>query len=136
MPRWPGWCQRERRAGRSGHPRGAAQPAGPGRQDGAFAQLHPVDLLAQVLTGLVTSVGVDPVEIDDVIAGCVSQVGEQSSNIARNAVLAAGFPESVPGTTVDRQCGSSQQDTPARRSVFDVDTLRGDDVRRVLMAPG
>ena len=80
-----------------------------GRRDGAFAELHPVDLLAQVLAGLVTSAGVDPAEIDDVIAGCVSQVGEQSSNIARSAALAAGFPESVPGTTVDRQCGSSQQ---------------------------
>jgi acetyl-CoA acyltransferase len=80
-----------------------------GRRDGAFAGLHPVDLLAQVLDGLVTRTGIDPAEIDDVIAGCVSQAGEQSSNIARNAALAAGFPESVPGTTVDRQCGSSQQ---------------------------
>ena len=62
-----------------------------------------------MLAGLVTSAGVDPAEIDDVIAGCVSQVGEQSSNIGRSAALAAGFPESVPGTTVDRQCGSSQQ---------------------------
>ncbi|AXI76292.1 thiolase family protein [Peterkaempfera bronchialis] len=80
-----------------------------GRADGAFAGLHPVDLLAQVLRGLVDTVGVDPAEVDDVIGGCVTQTGEQSSNITRSAVLAAGFPECVPATTVDRQCGSSQQ---------------------------
>ena len=70
---------------------------------------HPVDLLAYALNGLVQRNKLNPEIIDDVIAGCVMQVGEQSVNIARNAVLAAGFPESVPATTVDRQCGSSQQ---------------------------
>ena len=69
----------------------------------------PVDLLAHSLKELVDRTGIDPVQIDDVIAGAVTQVGDQAVNIARNAVLAAGFPESVPGTTVDRQCGSSQQ---------------------------
>jgi acetyl-CoA acyltransferase len=80
-----------------------------GRADGAFANLHSVELLAQVLKGLIERTGVDPALIDDVIGGCVSQIGEQSSNVTRSAVLAAGFPESVPATTVDRQCGSSQQ---------------------------
>ena len=68
-----------------------------------------MQLLAQTLQALVARAGIDPRAIDDVIAGCVSQVGEQSLNIARNAVLAAGFPNSVPGTTIDRQCGSGQQ---------------------------
>src|SRR5206468_11462627 len=63
----------------------------------------------QTLTALVQRTGIDPGRVDDVIVGCVSQVGEQSLNVGRNAVLAAGFPETVPGTTVDRQCGSSQQ---------------------------
>ena len=80
-----------------------------GRRGGKLKDWHPVDLLAHVLTALVERVQLDPGLIDDVIVGCVSQVGEQSLNVARNAVLAAGFPESVPGTTVDRQCGSSQQ---------------------------
>lgn len=80
-----------------------------GRAEGSFASVHPVDLLAGVLESLVARTGIDPSLIDDVVAGCVTQAGEQSSNIARNAVLAAGFPERVPGTTVDRQCGSSQQ---------------------------
>jgi len=80
-----------------------------GRAGGKFAALHPVDLLAQVLQGLVNTAGIDPAEVDDVIGGCVTQIGEQSSNVTRSAVLAAGFPESVPATTVDRQCGSSQQ---------------------------
>jgi acetyl-CoA acyltransferase len=80
-----------------------------GRRDGKLKDWHPVDLMAQVLAALVERTGVEPGMIDDVIVGCVSQVGEQSLNIARNAVLAAGFPEEVPGTTVDRQCGSSQQ---------------------------
>jgi acetyl-CoA acetyltransferase family protein len=70
---------------------------------------HPVDLLAHTLQALVVRAGIDPSRIDDVIAGCVSQVGEQAVNVGRNAALAAGFPESVPGTTIDRQCGSSQQ---------------------------
>jgi acetyl-CoA acyltransferase len=80
-----------------------------GRAGGKFAAIHPVDLLAQVLQGLVNTSGIDPAEVDDVIGGCVTQIGEQSSNVTRSAVLAAGFPESVPATTVDRQCGSSQQ---------------------------
>ncbi len=80
-----------------------------GRRDGMLKGWHPVDLLAHTLSGLVARNKLEPAPIDDVIAGCVMQVGEQSLNIARNAVLAAGFPESVPGTTVDRQCGSSQQ---------------------------
>lgn len=80
-----------------------------GRRNGMLKGWHPVDLLAFTLAALVDRVGLDPALIDDVIAGCVMQVGEQSLNIARSAVLAAGFPESVPGTTVDRQCGSSQQ---------------------------
>jgi acetyl-CoA acyltransferase len=80
-----------------------------GRRDGMLKQWHPVDLLGFTLRGLAARNKLDPAMIDDVIAGCVMQAGEQSLNVARNAVLAAGFPESVPGTTVDRQCGSSQQ---------------------------
>ncbi|WP_426573157.1 thiolase family protein [Aquihabitans sp. McL0605] len=84
-------------------------PIGKGKPTGALAGVHPVDLEAHVLQALVERTGIDPAEVDDVIGGTVSQVGEQSLNITRNAVLAAGFPESVPATTVDRQCGSSQQ---------------------------
>jgi acetyl-CoA acyltransferase len=80
-----------------------------GRRDGMLKGWHPVDLLGFTLKGLVARNKLDPAQIDDVIAGCVMQVGEQTANVGRNAVLAAGFPESVPGTTVDRQCGSSQQ---------------------------
>ncbi len=80
-----------------------------GRRDGALKGWHPVDLLGHTLKALVQRNKLDPALVDDVIAGCVGQVGEQAYNVARNAVLAAGFPESVPGTTVDRQCGSSQQ---------------------------
>ncbi len=80
-----------------------------GRKGGRLKDWHPVDLLAQTLTALVQRTGIDPGRVEDVIVGCVSQVGEQSLNVGRNAVLAAGFPETVPGTTVDRQCGSSQQ---------------------------
>jgi acetyl-CoA acyltransferase len=80
-----------------------------GHRDGMLKSWHPVDLLGFTLKGLVARNQLEPALIDDVIAGCVLQVGEQTANIARNAVLAAGFPESVPGTTVDRQCGSSQQ---------------------------
>jgi acetyl-CoA acyltransferase len=79
------------------------------RRDGALKGWHPVDLLAEVLNELVARSGVDASKIDDVICGCVSQVGEQSLNIGRNSWLAAGLPEEVPATTVDRQCGSSQQ---------------------------
>jgi acetyl-CoA acyltransferase len=84
-------------------------PFGKGRPTGALAQVHPVDLLAHTLRTLVERNGVDAEQLDDVIIGCVTQSSEQSINVARNAVLAAGFPERVPATTVDRQCGSSQQ---------------------------
>ncbi len=80
-----------------------------GRRNGRLKDWHPVDLLAEVLSTLVERTGVDSGLVEDVIVGCVSQVGEQSINVGRNVVLAAGFPETVPGTTVDRQCGSSQQ---------------------------
>lgn len=84
-------------------------PTGRGRPEGALAAVHPIDLLATTLSALVERTGVDPERINDVVVGCVQQVGDQSGNIARNAVLAAGLPESVPATTVNRQCGSSQQ---------------------------
>jgi acetyl-CoA acyltransferase len=80
-----------------------------GRRNGGLAGVHAVDLGAVVLRALVERSGIDPVLVDDVIMGCVSQVGEQSANVARNAWLAAGLPEEVPATTIDRQCGSSQQ---------------------------
>ncbi len=80
-----------------------------GKRGGALANWHPVDLLAFTLSHLVEHTKVDPGRVDDVIAGCVSQVGEQSTNVARNAWVAAGLPQEVPATTVDRQCGSSQQ---------------------------
>jgi acetyl-CoA acyltransferase len=80
-----------------------------GKRGGGLSGVHAVDLSAAVLEALVARTGIDPGVVDDVFWGCVSQVGEQTFNIARNAVLAAGWPESVPGTTVDRQCGSSQQ---------------------------
>ena len=84
-------------------------PIGKGKASGALHDVLSVDLLAHSLKELVARTGVDPAQIDDVIAGAVTQVGDQAVNIARNALLGAGFPESVPGTTVDRQCGSSQQ---------------------------
>ena len=80
-----------------------------GKRGGALANWHPVDLLAFALTHLVTRTGVDPGRVDDVVGGCVTQSGEQSTNVTRNAWVAAGLPQSVPATTVDRQCGSSQQ---------------------------
>ncbi|MFE7417616.1 thiolase family protein [Rhodococcus sp. NPDC057529] len=80
-----------------------------GRRKGGLAEVHPVDLSGAVLTALLDRAGVDAASVDDVVWGCVGQVGEQAGNIARNAVLAAGWPESVPGTTIERQCGSSQQ---------------------------
>jgi acetyl-CoA acyltransferase len=80
-----------------------------GKRNGGLASVHPTDLSAYVLRALAERSGVDPAMVDDVIWGCVSQVGEQTFDIARNAVLGAGWPESVPGTTIDRQCGSSQQ---------------------------
>ncbi|MCP9270774.1 thiolase family protein [Mycolicibacterium arenosum] len=80
-----------------------------GKRNGGLSGTHPGELSAQVLNGLVERAGVDPALVDDVIWGCVMQAGEQALDIARTAVLAAGWPESVPGVTVDRQCGSSQQ---------------------------
>lgn len=80
-----------------------------GKRNGSLRDVHPVDMSAHVLTALVERTGIDPALVDDVIWGCVSQTGEQAVNVGRNAVLAAGWPETVPGTTVDRQCGSSQQ---------------------------
>ena len=80
-----------------------------GKKNGSLSLWHPADLGAKVLDELVLQTGIDPSLIDDVIFGCVDQVGAQSGNIARNAVLSSSFPESVPGTSVDRQCGSSQQ---------------------------
>lgn len=80
-----------------------------GKRNGGLSGVHPADLSAQVLNALVERAGVDPEIVDDVIWGCVLQAGEQSMDIARTSLLAAGWPESVPGVTVDRQCGSSQQ---------------------------
>ena len=80
-----------------------------GKRNGQLQDWHAVDLAAHVLKAIEERTGIDPAIVDDVIMGCVMQVGEQSLNIGRNAVLAAGWPESVPATTVDRQCGSSQQ---------------------------
>ena len=80
-----------------------------GKRNGGLSGVHPVDLSGVVLKALAERSGIDPALVDDVIWGCVGQVGEQALNIARNAVLGAGWPETVPGTSVDRQCGSSQQ---------------------------
>ncbi len=80
-----------------------------GKRNGALSGVHPVDLSAHVLRALVARTGVDPAAVDDVIWGCVTQVGEQTFDLARTAVLAAGWPDTIPGVTVDRQCGSSQQ---------------------------
>jgi acetyl-CoA acyltransferase len=80
-----------------------------GKRNGGLSEVQPVDLSAHVLKALAERSGIDPAVVEDVIWGCVGQVGEQSLDIARNAVLGAGWPESVPGVTVDRQCGSSQQ---------------------------
>jgi acetyl-CoA C-acetyltransferase len=85
-----------------------ARTAG-GKKGGRLAGWHPVDMAGQVLNTLVDRAKIDPAQVEDVIMGCVSQVGEQAINVARNAVLASKLPESVPGTSVDRQCGSSQQ---------------------------
>ena len=84
-------------------------PIGKGKASGALHDVLPADLLAHSLRELVARTGVDPAQVDDVIAGAVTQVNDQAANIARNALLGAGFPESVPGVTIDRQCGSSQQ---------------------------
>jgi acetyl-CoA acyltransferase len=84
-------------------------PLAKGKPSGAYAEIHPVDLHAGALRAIVERTGIDPAQIDDVISGAVGQIGEQSGNTARWALLAAGYPERVPGVTVDRQCGSSQQ---------------------------
>ncbi|MFD5492995.1 thiolase family protein [Streptomyces sp. NPDC127091] len=84
-------------------------PAGKGKPGGQLSGVHPTELLSEVLRVLVGRNDLDPALVDDVIAGCVGQAGEQAMNIARSAVLGAEFPESVPATTIDRQCGSSQQ---------------------------
>lgn len=84
-------------------------PSGRGKPGGLLSGVHPVDLLAGVVQTLVERSGLDPAQIDDVMGGCVSQIGEQSMNVTRQAVLAAGFPHTIPATTIDRQCGSSQQ---------------------------
>ncbi|MGI5218055.1 thiolase family protein [Nocardia sp. CA-290969] len=83
--------------------------SGKGKPGGALSGVHPADLLSTVLSAVIDRTGIDPVLVDDVIAGCVGQAGDQALNIARTALLNAGFPITVPGTTVDRQCGSSQQ---------------------------
>ena len=80
-----------------------------GKRGGGLADVHPVDLSALVLTEIARRTGLDPADVDDVIWGCVSQIGDQSSNIGRFAALAAGWPETIPGTTINRACGSSQQ---------------------------
>ncbi len=80
-----------------------------GRRNGALRDVHPVMLAAQIMREVTQRAGIEPGMVEDVVWGCVSQVGEQGLNIGRNAVLAAGFPVTVPATTVDRQCGSGQQ---------------------------
>ncbi|MGZ4804016.1 MAG: thiolase family protein, partial [Acidimicrobiia bacterium] len=80
-----------------------------GRRNGKLKDTHPVDLAAHSIQALVDRTGIDPALVEDVIMGCVMQVGDQAVNVGRNAALAAGFPETVVGTSVDRQCGSSQQ---------------------------
>jgi acetyl-CoA acetyltransferase family protein len=88
---------------------GVRSPFGKGRPDGALYGLHPVNLLAQCLSALAEKTGIDPVSVEDVITGCVIQAGEQAGNIGRQAVLAAGWPDSVPAVSLDRKCGSAQQ---------------------------
>lgn len=84
-------------------------PSGRGKPGGALSGVHPIDLAALVLRAVLERNGLESTQVDDVLLGCVSQVGDQGMNVARHAVLAAGFDESVPATTIDRQCGSSQQ---------------------------
>ncbi|GAB3617368.1 thiolase family protein [Okibacterium endophyticum] len=83
--------------------------SGKGKRGGALSGTHPTDLLASVLSALIERNGLDSAQVDDVLVGCVSQIGDQSANVARNAMLAAGFDTRVPAATIDRQCGSSQQ---------------------------
>src|SRR6478735_5262797 len=80
-----------------------------GRRGGGLSRVHPADLGAHALTALIERSGIDPAAVDEVVFGCLDQVGPQSTDVARTCWLAAGLPESVPGTTIDRQCGSSQQ---------------------------
>lgn len=84
-------------------------PMGKGKSGGALSEIHAVDLLSQVLTGLINKSGIDPGDVEDVLMGCVSQVGEQSGTPGRQAWLAAGYPQHVPSTTIERKCGSGQQ---------------------------
>ena len=86
-----------------------------GRRGGALRDWHPADMGAAVLDALVKGSGVDPAAIEDVIVGCVSQIGEQSFHIGRNLVLASSLPDSVPAVTIDRQCGSRRCISPRRR---------------------
>ena len=102
-----------------------------GKRNGRLKDWHPVDLAAETLKAVVDRTGIDPGLVDDVVMGCVMQVGEQGVNIARNAVLAAGWPETVPGTTVDRQCGSQPAGGPLRRPGRDRRRLRRGRGRRV-----
>src|SRR4029450_10691468 len=90
----------------------AAVRTAAGRKAGRLSEWHPADLAGKVLDELVARTHADPALIDDGIRGCFSQVGQQAGNVARNAVLASKLPESVPGTSCDRQCGSSQQSLP------------------------
>ena len=90
-------------------PMAKGKPQRNGNPGGGFSSLHPVELLAQTIKGLMDRNDVDPDEVDDVLMGCVSQVGEQAGPVGRWAWLAAGLPEHVPATTIDRRCGSSQQ---------------------------
>src|SRR5688572_21264778 len=80
-----------------------------GRRGGSLSQIHPADLGAGVITALLNRTGVDPAAVDDVVFGCVDAIGPQAGDIARTCWLAAGLPQEVPGTTIDRQCGSAQQ---------------------------
>ena len=80
-----------------------------GRRNGGLAEVHPADLAAHIMTAAVQRADVDPGAVEDVIFGCIDQIGSQSGDVARTAWLAAGLPEHVPGVTIDRQCGSSQQ---------------------------
>src|SRR5580692_1904845 len=107
-----------RRAGAAREEKGSTMPTAVivdavrtpgGKRNGKLKNWHPVDLAAEALKAIASRNNLDPALVDDVIMGCVSQVSEQSLNVGRNAVLAAGWPESVPATTIDRQCGSSQQ---------------------------
>ena len=107
----------------------AVRTAG-GKRNGTLSGWHPADLAGEVLAALVERNDLDPALVDDVIMGCVMQVGDQGLNIGRNAVLAAGFPESVPATTIDRQCGSSQQAAALRRPGRDRRRVRHRDRRR------